>query len=205
VCVAAWIYVSTRPDRLADLIATYDVDPRAPLVLIAILAAAACAIVRPQRGFLAYAGALTSVLLIVSFWVNPQLNATRSGATFAARIEKTADSHQELGLVAFKEQYVLNARREIVHFGHARWREAEQEMADAALWLAGKPGRQLVINDNARAACFKNAPVQPLGDANGSQWFLVREGADPACVARGKPGAAHYYLPPGMAGTRLSS
>ncbi len=55
------------------------------------------------------------------------------------------------------------------------------------------------------AACFSNAPVQALGNANRSEWYLVREGADPSCVARGKPGAAHYYLPPGPGGTRLSS
>jgi 4-amino-4-deoxy-L-arabinose transferase-like glycosyltransferase len=204
-CGAAWIYLSVRADKLADIMTYYDIDPRWHLAAIAIASAAACALARPRRGFLAYAGMLATTLLIVSFWVNPQLNAERSGAAFAARIEQTADPQQELGLVAFKEQYVLTARREIVHFGHARWREAEQEMADAALWLSGKPGRQLVINDSARSACFPNAPVQALGNANRSEWFLVREGADPSCVARGKPGAAHYYLPPGPGGTRLSS
>lgn len=204
-CGAAWIYLSVRADKLADIMTYYDIDPRWHLAAIAIASAAACTIARPRRGFLAYAGMLATTLLIVSFWVNPQLNEERSGAAFAARIERTADPRQELGLVAFKEQYVLTARREIVHFGHARWREADQEMADAALWLSGKPGRQLVINDSARSACFPNAPVQALGNANRSEWFLVREGADPSCVARGKPGAAHYYLPPGPGGTRLSS
>jgi hypothetical protein len=148
---------------------------------------------------------LTATLLIVSFWINPQLNSARSGADFGARIEQAADPRQELGLVAFKEQYVLNAHREIVHFGHARWREAEQEMADAALWLTGKPGRQLVINDEAREVCFRDAPVQALGAANRSEWFLVKGGANPDCVARGKAGAAHYYLPPVAPGTRLKS
>src|SRR6185295_1627797 len=124
---------------------------------------------------------------------------------FAARIEQAADPRQELGLVAFKEQYVLNARREIVHFGHARWREADQEMADAALWLANKPGRQLVVNGEAHAACFHEAPTQSLGVANRSEWFLVQGGADQSCVARGKPGAAYYYLPPVVTGTRLSN
>ena len=74
-----------------------------------------------------------------------------------------------------------------------------------ALWLSDKPGRQLVINDYARTVCFSNAPVQSLGQANRVEWYLVGGGADPACVARGKPGAAHYYLPPGPGGTRLSS
>ena len=201
--VLTLLFLVVRPDKHADVIASIDMDPLGPLALIAVAAAVVCAIARPRRGFFAYAGALATSLLIVSFWVNPQLNDERSGALFVARIEKTADPHQELGLVAFKEQYVLNARRSIVHFGHARWREADQEMADAALWLSEKPGRQLVINDSARTACFSNAPVQSLGTANRSEWYLVSGGADQSCVARGKPGMAHDYLPPG--GTRLSS
>jgi len=202
--VLGWIYLAIRPDKLVDAIASYDLDPRAPLAVIAITAMIVCAIARPWRGFLAYAGVLTTSLLIVSFWINPELNDARSGADFVARLEGAADPRQELGLVAFKEQYVLNARRQIVHFGHARWREADQEMADAALWLSEKPGRQLVINDDAREACFRNAPAQALGAANRSEWFLVKGGADPVCVARGKP-AAHYYLPPVATGTRLRS
>jgi len=45
--------------------------------------------------------------------------------------------------------------------------------------------------------------VVAVSFANRSEWFLVSGGADQSCVARGKPGMAHYYLPPG--GTRLSS
>jgi 4-amino-4-deoxy-L-arabinose transferase-like glycosyltransferase len=201
-CVLALLFLIVRPDQHADVIASYEIDPLWPLALIAIAAAVVCALARPQRGFLAYGGVLAATLLVVSFWVNPHLNDTQSGASFVRRIEKTADPQQELGLVAFKEQYVLNARRSIVHFGHARWREAEQEMADAALWLSEKSGRQLVINDDARAACFKTAPVVSLGAANRNAWFLVSGAADQSCVARGKAGAAHYYLPPG---TRLRS
>jgi hypothetical protein len=206
-CVAAWIYIAIRVDKLADFVDAYELDPHAPLAVIAIAGVIVCVIARPRRGFVAFAGALAVTLLIVSFWVNPELNAERSGAAFVARIERTADPQQPLGLVAFKEQYVLNARRDIVHFGHARWREADQEMADAALWLSGKPGRQLVINDTARAKCFSKAPAQSLGQANRSDWYLVSAGADPSCVARGKPGAEHYYLPPvgATGGTRLSS
>jgi 4-amino-4-deoxy-L-arabinose transferase-like glycosyltransferase len=203
--VLGWIYLALRPDKLVDVVARYDLDPRAPLAVIAIAAMVVCASARPWRGFLAYAGVLATTLLIVSFWINPALNDARSAADFVARIEQAADPRQELALVAFKEQYVLNARREIVHFGHARWREAEQEMADAALWLSGKAGRQLVVNDDAREACFRHARAQSLGAANRSEWFLVKGGADPACVARGKPGAAHYYVPPVAPGTRLRS
>jgi hypothetical protein len=191
-----------RPDTKAAAVAAYGIEPIPTLALIAIVSAVVCAVARPQRGFLAFGGVLAAVLLIVSFVINPILNDERSSKSFVAHLEKVADPKFDLGLVAFKEQYVLNARRSIVHFGHARWREAEQEMADAAAWMSEQPGRQLVINDVARATCFMGAPVVELGEANRSAWYLVSSGANPVCIARGKPGAAHYYLPPG---TRASN
>jgi 4-amino-4-deoxy-L-arabinose transferase-like glycosyltransferase len=202
-CAATGIYLLVRPGTRADIVGAYDLDPLGPLILMTIAGAVICTILRPRRGFLAFGSVIATALLIVSFWVNPQLNDARSGESFVARIEQAADPQHELGLVAFKEQYLLQARRPIVHFGHARWREGDQETADAALWLSERPGRQLVINDEARAACFSHAPTQSLGTANRSGWHLVREGADPSCVARGKRHAEHYYLPPD--GTRLRS
>jgi 4-amino-4-deoxy-L-arabinose transferase-like glycosyltransferase len=202
-CAATGIYLLVRPDRRADIVGAYGLDPLGPLILMTIAGAVICAIGRPRRGFVAFGSVMATALLIVSFWLNPQLNEARSGESFVARIEQAADPRHELGLVAFKEQYLLRARRPIVHFGHARWREGKQEMADAALWLSERPGRQLVINDEARAACFSHAPTQSLGTANRTGWHLVREGADPSCVARGKRHAEHYYLPPD--GTRLRS
>jgi 4-amino-4-deoxy-L-arabinose transferase-like glycosyltransferase len=202
---AACAYLLTQPDQRADMIANYEMDPLAPLASTAIATAVLCVIARPWRGLLAACGAIATCVLVVSFWVNPKMNASRSSAAFIARVEATADPQHELGLVAFKEQYVLNAQREIVHFGHARWRDADLEMADAALWLTEGAGRQLLISEPARAACFKDAQLQPMGSANDTQWYIVRDGADPVCVAHGKRGSARSYLPPGAAATRLSS
>jgi hypothetical protein len=149
---------------------------------------------------------LASVLLVVSFWVNPVLNENRSGAAFAARVEELADPGAELGLVAFKEQYLLSIRRAVVHFGHARWRQWKQEAADAARWLADNPTRQVVVSDHARIECFSTAQAQSLGFANRTQWFIVRGAADPRCVAKGNAKAARHYEPrTRVAGTRLSN
>ncbi|HET9447899.1 MAG TPA: hypothetical protein VFO35_16660, partial [Steroidobacteraceae bacterium] len=131
-CAALSIYFALRPDKRADLVDTYGLDPLGPPILMTIVGVAICAVARPRRGFQAIAAVLTAMLLIVSFWTNPQLNDARSGESFVAGIEQAADPRRELGLVAFKEQYLLHARRPIVHFGHARWREEEQEWADAA-------------------------------------------------------------------------
>jgi hypothetical protein len=101
----------------------------------------------------------------------------------------------ELGLVAYKEQYLLYLTRPVTTFGHARWREAEQEAADAAAWLAARPGRVLLVDKWVREKCFATAGSRPVDTANRTEWFLVGGAADPACVAKGNRSAAIFYAP----------
>ena len=196
VCLTLAIYVQIQPDKRLEVMANYEIDVFGPLLLIGGASALVCALARPARGVLAYAGVLAVALLTVSYWVNPVMNAARSGAGFIDRVEAIDDPNAELGFVGFKEQYLLNVHRPIVHFGHARWRESDQEAADAALWLNGSERRQLVVNDHARQLCFSHTTAQALGEANRSQWYIVRGKPDEKCVARGKAAALYSYAPP---------
>jgi 4-amino-4-deoxy-L-arabinose transferase-like glycosyltransferase len=197
VCLLGSIFVLVRPEQRQELLAGYDLDVFGPLMTIGVVAALICALARPSRGFLAHAGVLATVLLVVSYWVNPAMNTVRSGASFIALVEQMDDPTAELGFVSFKEQYLLNMHRPVVHFGHARWREPAQEAADAALWLVGSNRRQLVVNELARRLCFADASSKSLGTANRTQWYIVRGRADSRCVARGKAAAVYHYTPPG--------
>lgn len=196
VCLLGAIFVLVRPEQRQELMANYELDVLGPLLVIGGVGALICAIARPARGIIAYAGLLTTTLLTVSYWVNPKMNAVRSGATFIARVEQIDDPSAELGFVGFKEQYLLNVHRPIVHFGHARWREAEQEAADAALWLNESKDRQLVVNEQTRQRCFADTTTKSLGAANRSQWYIVRGTPNPECVARGNAAALYHYAPP---------
>jgi 4-amino-4-deoxy-L-arabinose transferase-like glycosyltransferase len=194
VCAIAVAYVSIREDKRAELISSYGLDPLGPAALIACAALLICVITRPARGAIAYASVLASVLLVVSFWVNPVMNPTRSGQAFARRIEQLSNPAREIGIVAFNEQYLLQLRRPIVHFGHARWREREQEAFDAARWLSEDPQRQLIVTDYAKTLCFPALRATDLGEANRIQWFLVEGAPLDSCVQRGHSGVAITYL-----------
>jgi len=196
VLVVAVPYLLTQPDRRTEVVEHYDLDPLGPLVALALLAVLICAIARPRRGFLGFAGLLVSVLLVVSFWINPVMNEARSGREFIHRVEQVANPQAPLGFVAFKEQYLLNARRAVVHFGHARWREGAQETMDAARWMSVAPTRQLVVDQDSLELCFKTSQQIPLGDANRKQWFLVQGAVAPKCVEHGALNLAHFYNPP---------
>jgi hypothetical protein len=196
VCLLGAIYVELRPDKRLELISSYEIDVFGPLLLLGIAGAVICGLTRPARGFLAYAGLLTVSLLTVSYWVNPVMNKTRSGAAFIKRVEQMDDPTAEIGFVGFKEQYLLNVHRPIVHFGHARWREPDKEAFDAALWLNGSENRQLVVSDYARKLCFADIAAKSLGMANRMAWFIVRGKPSATCVARGNAAALYRYAPP---------
>ena len=199
-CASASTALLLAGERRAALIGDYGLDPLAPMVLIAAAVIALALFASPRRGMLAYCSALAAILLVVGFWVNPAMNASRSGAQFVQRVERLADPTRELGWVACKEQYLLELHRPIVHFGHARWREAAQEASDAARWLNDDPLRQLIVDAHARELCFSNASAKPLGSANRRQWFLVQGDADPRCVREGNSRAVFAYTPPSPSG-----
>jgi 4-amino-4-deoxy-L-arabinose transferase-like glycosyltransferase len=187
--------VLARENLRNELIQTYGIDPLTPLAIMSMVAIPACAVAGPRRGFLAYAAVISAVLLIVSFWINPEMNAVRSGASFIAAIESIADPRAELGIIGFKEQYMLQWRFPITHFGHARWREAEEEAFDAARWLSERPRRQLVVPESAKKLCFAAGPNELIGSANRVRWYLVTSAYPSPCAAKGRTEAAIRYSP----------
>ena len=68
-----------------------------------------------------------------------------------------------------------------------------------------KPGRQLVINDDARAACFSNAPVQSLGAGESHRMVSGARGSGSVVRRPRQAGRGALLLAAGPGGTRLSS
>ena len=196
VCAGAVVYGYVDEALRAQLVSTYGLDATGPALLIASAAVVLLMVLRPRHAFVAYGGVVASVLLVVSFWVNPAMNDARSGARFVRQLERAADSRLELGLVGFREEHLLHIRRPIVHFGHARWREREAETFDAARWIAADSDRQLLVDDYSRTLCFVGADTLALGEDKRRAWYLVTGQPDSSCAARGNLTAALRYEPP---------
>jgi hypothetical protein len=194
--LAGGAFLLSTPELRQRVIDDYGIDGVAPLIAIGALAAVICAVMRPARGFMAYALTLVAVLAIVGFWINPAIDRVRSGAGFVRRVETAVPAGRELGLVGYKEQYLLQLRRPITNFGHARWREGDQEAADAALWLSRSSDRILLADRTVVDACFKSARARSVGRANRIEWFLIEGQPEAACIARGRAAAAISYAPP---------
>jgi 4-amino-4-deoxy-L-arabinose transferase-like glycosyltransferase len=191
-------YLGFDADRAAQVVATFDIDPALPLIVIAACGALALAVFRVRDGWLAYAGVLGSVLIVTGFVVYPRIDAVRSGRAFAVRLESASAGTVELAITGGKEQYLLQLKRPTFNFGHARWQEGEwqREAADAAAWLAQGPERAVLIDRQVRELCFGGAMTVDLGWAHRRQWFLATGKPDPVCAASGDPSRARLYSPP---------
>ena len=189
-------YLGFDTDRAAQVFTAFDIEPVLPLAVIATCGALAIALFRVRDGWLSYAGVLGSVLALTGYMVYPRIDAVRSGRAFTDRVEQASAGVAELALVGAKEQYLLQIKRPSFNFGHARWREWQEEAADAAAWLALDSSRAVLMNRRTMELCFRGASAVDLGRANQQHWFLVSGEPDAACVASGDPSSARLYSPP---------
>jgi 4-amino-4-deoxy-L-arabinose transferase-like glycosyltransferase len=201
-CVAAagFVYLHwIAPDRAVALRDDYGlkyIEPLAAIAIVGTLAVLACGV---RRGALAAAWVLGLTWLIVSFTVVPQINASRSSARFIADLEKIAEPERELGLLGYKEQFLLQLDRPSVNFGHARWREGVLEAYDAARWLNAGTDRELLVAEHNLKPCFGSASLRiEVGTSSGDRWFLVSSPADTGCAAKGSDDRVFEYRPPGF-------
>ena len=144
---------------------------------------------------LAWPFTVGALALVWSFRVTPAIDGERSGRDFMRHVEMLVPPGADLGLLAYKEQFLLQAHRDIYNFGHARWREAGSEGDDAARWLNGGGGRArvLLVPNDLLSPCFASSPRQSAGDSSGGQWWLVTPSASAACAARGDPAHLFHY------------
>ena len=148
---------------------------------------------RPVAAWIAAAGALA---LTFSYAIAPSLNPERSGSAFLQTVQLQLHPGEQMGMVAYKEQFLLYLNHPTVNFGHRRWREGELEGYDAAAWLSAAPDRVLLVPGEFLKPCFDAAPDRRLaGKASGDDWYLVRGTVNPDCVSKGDPGRAIGYDP----------
>jgi 4-amino-4-deoxy-L-arabinose transferase-like glycosyltransferase len=192
----AAIYFAVDVKSAERIVRDFGIQPVLPLAIAAVLGAIPLGLLRLRDGWLAYGGVLVAIFVTIGYVVYPRIDSVRSGRALMERLEQASADFPELGLASAKEQYLLELRRPSYNFGHARWREREVEAADAAAWLAERPGRALLVEKRAREACFSQAEAVDLGRANRQRWYLVSGTPDPDCVRRGNRGAARLYVPP---------
>ncbi|MDG2524930.1 glycosyltransferase family 39 protein [Stenotrophomonas sp. HITSZ_GD] len=102
----------------------------------------------------------------------PALDASSSSAGLMRRVGERIGPDAQLGMVAWREQNLLQADRPVTEFGFkADW---PTQWAKAGPWLAAQPThRWLFVLREALPACVDRTQVVEIGQSNRNQWLLV--------------------------------
>lgn len=144
-----------------------------------LLVAAWTRVRRAPLGWLIFVTALWS---LYGLWGYPLLNGDRSARDVMVEARTVAGPDVTLGLVAWKEQNLLQARGPVVEFGFLKpW---TQQYAEAVAWLRDDPqNRSLFILQKAMGDCVQRDRATHLGRANRRQWWLLPAAAIvPGCT-----------------------
>jgi hypothetical protein len=199
--VVMLIAEATGHAKLHALLAAQGIESLAPIEVFVGLALVGWALAAWKKPILAWPVVLASVAAVWSYGITPVIDGERSARTFTTQMLTLVPTSVDLGLLGYKEQFLLYLDRPVTNFGHARWREGAQEAYDASVWLNGAPGRVLLVPESAIDPCFVGTSKELAGVSSGDNWFLVRGRAADACAIKGDGSKAIVYSPP-VAGER---
>ncbi len=123
--------------------------------------------------------------MVVGIAVEPTLSDQRSGRRLMHQVGQRIGPDAELGLVAWREQLLLQADRPSTDFGFSQpWPE---QWRAASRWLIQAPARRwLLVLDESLDPCVDRGHTIVAGRANRRDWLLVPGAAwRSGCVAAG--------------------
>jgi 4-amino-4-deoxy-L-arabinose transferase-like glycosyltransferase len=127
-------------------------------------------------------------MLLGAGWVGyglvgyPLLNDSTSGRELMQQVARRLPSDAQLGMVAWREQLVIQADRPVATFGFDRpW---DQQLVRARDWQLQVPRRRwLLIEERALSPCVDRAQAEYAGNNNHRRWWLVSARAHrPGCT-----------------------
>lgn len=148
---------------------------RAWLVLVVAGAVflAAGAFGRGRRIVAGWATATLVVWLVVGWWVAPRLDGERSAALFMGEVRAVLPAGGELGVVGWKEQFILQAGMPVADFGYRR-PDKERELEEALAWASRSPRRRVLVAEDHPGFVVPPAGRGTfLGRQHRQRWWLV--------------------------------
>nr|WP_246191565.1 glycosyltransferase family 39 protein [Pseudoxanthomonas gei] len=118
----------------------------------------------------------------------PTLDADSSARKLMQRVGAHIGPQAQLGMVAWREQNLLQSDRPTTDFGFKKsW---EEQWAAAGPWLLADPShRWIFVLDKALTPCADRSLVVEIGQSNRNHWLLVPGTAwKPGCTTPAFPG-----------------
>ena len=156
-----------RVDDYADELATLA----GPLMVLGAAVLASMALTWRRQVLEQLALAALMGWLFVAWWVWPAMEPHRTPRELMQRLEQRLEPGREVGLLLFKEQFLLFSHRPLVHFSYLA--PLEEQERNAWLWMKEDPSRVLLVPKPLGLHCFDGTKRQELGDAHRREWALL--------------------------------
>jgi 4-amino-4-deoxy-L-arabinose transferase-like glycosyltransferase len=174
ITVLACLALVASPRLQAKLAAQDLAHPWWGLAPLAVAAVATAWVFR-RMPLAALAGIFAAAWLALGFGVNPQLNEGRTPETLLRRAEAQVPAEHGLLILAYKEQFLLHARRPVHHLP-LRMPKAQQA-ALAAAWQGSVPDRWVLAPDRTLDGFFRRENAADLGVRHRERWWLLPPGS----------------------------
>lgn len=143
----------------------------AGLGLVGLLAAIAFG---QRRAFAGLGVALTMIWTLGFGWIGfPLVDAANSSRALMQRAGAMIGPHAELGLIAWREQNLLQADRRVREFGFSQ--PPTVQLARGIAWLTETPAQRWLLADaDTLGQCVDKTRWKQLGHANRRRWVLFQ-------------------------------
>lgn len=190
------VVLRTSPEKLlskapdyAELIATLST----PLMAMGLALLVVTLLVRHRDLLERLAAATLTVWVFVALMVWPRVDPHRTPQELMEEVEHQVPASSELGLVYFKEQFLLFSHRPLTHFSYLA--PVEEQERNAWVWMHEAPNRFLLVPTDAELDCFDVSRTVSLGEAHRREWVLFGAESMRATCAPPKKLRRYVYRP----------
>lgn len=178
------VYLALQtPERVTELLPDLTRSPAQLLIALGGIALLGTLIARPRQGMIALAFCILLSWQAYGWWGYPISNDSPSGRQLMEAADSRLGANDELAVVYWREQLLLQASRPVIAF--RRGRTDAPYPADpyqAAAWLERADNRYVLIPESALAPCFIRVRAEPGIEWRDDLWFLAnRDALTPAC------------------------
>ncbi|MDP3884846.1 glycosyltransferase family 39 protein [Hydrogenophaga sp.] len=185
-----WLSPERLPGKLRDYADIASAIGQ-PLVALGLALIVLLVVMRKADLFVRLASASLLGWLLVSLLVWPRVDPHRTPNDMMLQVEQRLPPGAELGLIYFKEQFLLFSQRPLTHFSYLA--PLLQQEQNAWIWMREAPGRHLLVPTDAELGCFDGARAVSLGEAHRREWVLLGPDAvRPSCGSPARFQRFHY-------------
>ncbi|WP_339807112.1 hypothetical protein [uncultured Marinobacter sp.] len=130
--------------------------------------------------------------LLYTTWGYYILEPLRTPRNVLATAEQSVPPHAQLGMIDFKEQFILFSRLDFTHFSY--FSNRQQEERNAWLWMSQTPDSYLIVEDLHDFQCFTRNGGTFLGTAHRKGYRLLSD--EQLMVSCEPPDQVKWYTTP---------